>query len=238
MPDAIKIPGHPDKVGYDAYGWGVSGPMEGDVKHSAEGWAKSLKSLVQDINRRASWHFSILTGGAIWQHYPINAFCWHSGDTDDDGAVRGNMELVGIEHEGLVGTPLTAEQTTATIAVTKFCAEHFERDNSYARYPVMPADGWTLAEHNQISNSYTACPSDRVDWDAVLAGLVEEDKVYKLFQTPDSKVWLVETTGGGHPVLRKQIPNQQAQDQLAGEYGNPKPAPDWIETVPNLSKLL
>ena len=137
----VKVPGHPDKVGYDALGFGSKGPKRGDVKHSAEGWGTYLKFLVQSPLAIKSWHFSVLTDGTIWQHYPVNVHCWHAGDTDDDDDVRANIELVGIEHEGLVGTPLTAEQTAATIEITKFSAEFFERTAAYDRFPVQPSDG-------------------------------------------------------------------------------------------------
>ena len=175
MPEAIKKPGHPDKVGYDELGFGNKGPKRGTVVHSAEGWRTELLRLVKDINRRASWHFSVLTDGTIWQHYPIDAHCWHSGDTDDDGGVRGNLELGGVEEEGLAGTPLTTEQNESTARIIIFNANYFNRDDIYTRYPIMPTGGWTLAEHNQISNTYTACPSDRVDWEALMALLVTQE---------------------------------------------------------------
>ncbi len=173
MPGAIKKPGPPDKVGYEALGFGVKGPKKGDVKHSAEGSADGLLTVLHGP-RRASWHFSVLYG-AVWQHYPVNAHCWHAGDTDDDGGVRANIELVGIEHEGMAGFSLTDYQVEMTVEITKFCAEFFDRTEAYARYPIMPVDGWTLAEHNQISDSFTACPSNRVDWEALMALLVTQE---------------------------------------------------------------
>ena len=175
MPGAEKVPGHPDKVGYQALGFGIKGPKKGDVKHSAEGWGEYLKFLVQTRLAIKSWHFSVLTDGTIWQHYPINVHCWHAGDTDDDDDVRANIELEGIEHEGLVGTTLTAEQVQATVEITKFCADYFDRDAIYSRFPIMPTDGWTLVEHNQVSNSYTACPSDRIPWDLVTEQLTTQE---------------------------------------------------------------
>lgn len=175
MPGALVVPGNPDKVGYDALGFGVKGPKRGDVKHSAEGWAAYLKFLVQSSLAIKSWHFSVLTDGTKWQHYPINVHCWHAGDTDDDHDVRANIELVGIEHEGLVGTPLTAEQTQATIEISRFCAGVFERTAAYARFPVQPADGWTLVEHTEVSNTFTACPSGRIPWEDVLERLTPQN---------------------------------------------------------------
>ena len=176
MPGAVIVPGHPEKIGYQRLGFGSRGPKRGDVKHSAEGWASYLKFLIKTRLAIKSWHFTLLLSGTIWQHYPIDAHCWHAGDTDDDDDVRANIELVGIEHEGLVGTPLTAEQTQATVEITKFCAEYFERSAAYARFPVQPSDGWTLVEHTEVSNAFTACPSDRIPWDDILELLtVEED---------------------------------------------------------------
>jgi len=174
MPGAVKILGHPDKVGYEALGFGNKGPKKGDVKHSAEGWAAYLKFLVQSPLAMKSWHFSVLTDGTKWQHYPINVHCWHASDTDDDDDVRANIELVGIEHEGLVGTPLTAEQVQATVEISRFCAEYFDRDAIYSRFPIIPTDGWVLVEHTEVANTYTACPSDRIPWDLVMQALTED----------------------------------------------------------------
>lgn len=178
MPEAVKVPGHPDKIGYESLGFGATGPKRGTIVHSAEGWGAYLKFLVQTPLAIKSWHFSILQDGTIWQHYPIDAHCWHAGDTDDDDEVRANIDLDGIEEEGLVGQPLTPEQTSSTVRVIRFQADYFDRDGSYARFPIQPANGWTLGEHNQVSNTYTACPSDRIPWDDVLEGLeVEEDNM-------------------------------------------------------------
>ncbi len=38
--------------------------------------------------------------------------------------------------------------------------------------------------------------------------------------------------------LGKHIPNARAQAQLTTDYGEPEPAPDWLGSVPNISKLL
>lgn len=168
-PFAVKRPGPPEKVGYDSLGFGNKGPKRGDVKHSAEGSAAGLQAVLHGA-RRASWHFSVLYGSVL-QHYPINAHCWHAGDTDDDGGVRANIELVGIEHEGVAGQPLTDYQVEMTTEITKFCAKVFERDAEFARYPVMPAGGWTLTEHHEVSNTFTACPSGRIPWAAIMEEL-------------------------------------------------------------------
>ena len=207
----VKVPGHPDKVGYDALGFGNKGPKRGDVKHSAEGWAAYLRFLVQSALAIKSWHFSVLTDGTIWQHYPVNVHCWHAGDTDDDDDVRANIELVGIEHEGLVGTPLTAEQTAATIEITKFCAEFFERDAAYDRFPVQPSDGWMLVEHNEVSNAFTACPSGRIPWDDVLKGLDDMPTDEELENR--AKADAIFATAAAH-VRQGRTPPKTIRDQI------------------------
>ena len=214
MPSAVKVPGNPDKIGYTAFG--TRGPKLGDVKHSAEGWASYLKFLIETPLAIKSWHFTVLLDGTIWQHYPIDAHCWHAGDTDDDDDVRANIELVGIEHEGLVGTPLTAEQTQATAEISRFCAEYFERSAAYARFPVQPSDGWTLVEHTQVSNTFTACPSDRIPWDDILELLKEDDdmnaRIIKLKST-DTKTYLWRP---GKPRLHMK--SRQQREQTAKLY--------------------
>jgi hypothetical protein len=197
MPGAVKKLGPSDKVGYPS---GSKGPKRGDAKHSAEGTGAGLLSVLRGP-RRASWHFSVLKSGIIWQHYAIDVHCWHAGDTDDDDDVRANIDLIGIEHEGLAGQPLTAEQTAATIEITKFCADYFNRNVAYARFPVQPSDGWTLVEHNEVSNTYTACPSDRIPWDDVLEGLEDDmdPRLDELVKTYGGKPKVFDIlTGDGH----------------------------------------
>ena len=219
MPGAIIVPGHPDKIGYQRLGFGSRGPKRGDVKHSAEGWWTYLKFLIQTRLAIKSWHFSVLTDGTRYQHYPIDAHCWHAGDTDDDDDVRANIELIGIEHEGLVGQPLTAEQTQATAEISRFCAEYFERSAAYARFPVQPSDGWTLVEHTEVSNAFTACPSDRIPWDDILELLtVEEDDMFaRIIRKEGERAYRTYLWRSGHPLLHMK--DKQMHDDTAELYG-------------------
>ena len=216
MPSAEKVPGHPDKIGYTAFG--TRGPKLGTVVHSAEGWGSYLKFLVQTRLAIKSWHFSILRDGTIWQHYPIDVHCWHAGDTDDDDDVRANIDLDGIEEEGLVGMPLTPEQTQSTVRVIHFQAEYFERSAAYARFPVQPSDGWTLVEHTQVSNTFTACPSDRVNWDDILELLKEDDEMAYAriikYKSSDTTTYLWRP---GKELLRMK--SRKQREQTAKLYG-------------------
>jgi N-acetyl-anhydromuramyl-L-alanine amidase AmpD len=110
----------------------------------------------------------------VEQHYPISAYCWHAGDVDDDGGVAANIDLVGIEHLGMAGQPLTAYQIEMTTKITQFCADQYGlRD--FARYPTQ-RDVWTLAEHKEVSDVYTECPSNRIPWSLIIGGLRTEEE--------------------------------------------------------------
>jgi hypothetical protein len=170
-PFAVRRPGPAWKVGYSFVGEG--GPKRGDVKHSAEGYWSGIYAVLQG-NRRASWHFTV-GFDRVEQHYPISAYCWHAGDVDDDGGVAANLDLVGIEHLGVAGQPLTPYQIEMTTEITRWCAEQngYKR---FARYPIQ--DGvWTIAEHNEVSDVPTSCPSGRIPHGLILGDLynVEDD---------------------------------------------------------------
>ena len=177
MPSAIRHHGAPVKVGYTS---GASGPKRGDVKHSAEGGWGGIHAVLADLSRQSSWQFTV-GYDRIEQHYPYIAHCWHAGDADDDGGVAANIDLVGIEHLGMAGTPLTDYQVAATVQISEWCAEQ-EGITRFARYPEQ-AGVWTLAEHNQVSDVPTACPSGRIPWDTILKALGDDE----MGMTPDEK---------------------------------------------------
>lgn len=218
MPGAVWKPGPISKTGY---GGVVRGPKRGDVKHSAEGWRANIMPILEGP-RRASWHFTVLTDRTIWQHYEIDVWCWHAGDADDDGAIEANQETVGIEHEGVAGTPLNADQIAATAEITQFCAEQFGRARDFARYPIQPSDGWTLVEHNQVSDHPTACPSNRIPWALVLDRLhpqQEEDDMTFIGrakdndpQTPYKTYMLFVSSDGG--LHKQHIPDAETAAAL------------------------
>lgn len=170
-PFAIRRDGPPWKAGYT---FGVSGPKRGEVKHSAVGSWAGMQSVL-DGPVQSSWHFSVLQDGRVFQHYALSTHCWHGNDTDSDQGVRANLDLIGIEHEGgapgNLSEPLTEAQLAATVAVSRWAAEQY----GFARFGRFPEqwDCWTLAEHNQVGNTPTACPSGRIPWDEVIRRLEE-----------------------------------------------------------------
>lgn len=131
--------------------------VEGIVCHSAEGSIDGLLRRVADPAAQVSWHFSVAKDGTVYQHYETEASCWHGGNK------RANTTLIGIEHEGVAGEPLTEAQTAASVALCRWIAA----------IPV----AWsmerrkTLWEHNEVvlweqpNAGPTQCPSGRIPWE-------------------------------------------------------------------------
>ena len=175
-PFAVWRPAPLTKTGYPELGVGYKGPKRGDVKHSAEGGWGGIYSALDSLTRRASWHFTV-GYDRIEQHYDLSAHCWHAGDTDDDGGVKANIDLVGIEHLGVAGERLTLDQIDMTTRLSAWCAEQFGR-SAFRRFDGWDSDEaevWLLVEHKEVSNEPTACPSGRIPWDVILAKLQEDD---------------------------------------------------------------
>lgn len=159
-PFVTKRPGPAWKVGYSFVG--EMGPKRGEVDHSAEGWWPGIYSAL-DGPLPKSWHFTIGLGRSE-QHYPIQAHCWHAGDVDDDGGVAANLDFVGKEHLGVAGQPLIPYQVDMTTRITEWCAKQ-EGRNRFRRFDGWDPDEpglWLLAEHKEVSDVYTECPSDRM----------------------------------------------------------------------------
>lgn len=152
-PLAIQQPGAISKQGYQGR---TTNSVRGVVCHSMEGYAEAALAEVKDASMPLSWHFSVLEDGTVWQHYPLNAICWHGGNQPI------NESLIGIEHEGVKGVPLTDVQLASSIALVDWIAGQ---------------GGWTpqrhvtLFEHNEVVTLYTpnagptACPNGRIPWE-------------------------------------------------------------------------
>jgi N-acetyl-anhydromuramyl-L-alanine amidase AmpD len=97
---------------------------------------------------QVSWHFTVLKDGAVWQHYGLDSSCWHAGNRAN------NARLIGIEHEGKAGEPLTEAQTQASVSLVRWIAA---------------TQGWPLERHTRLlehNEVYaTACPSGRIPWE-------------------------------------------------------------------------
>ena len=127
-------------------------PVKGVVCHSAEGYAAGLRAELANTTRSVQWHASILKDGTVWQHHPFSVRLNHAADT------YGNDNLVGIEHEGVAGEALTPAQLASSVALVWWLADR------YGFKPSRTGVAKTLYEHREISDTGTACPSNRIPW--------------------------------------------------------------------------
>ncbi len=127
--------------------------MAGIVNHSAEGYFGTGNPSSVMRARGNSWHFTVLKNGKVWQHYPLEAMCWHAGS-------KANYRYIGIEHEGKAGEALTTAQLAATIKLNAAIARN--------RGWVSIKRGVTGFQHNDFMA--TSCPSGRIPWSKIEAG--------------------------------------------------------------------
>lgn len=150
-PLAIQRPGPHHKA------WAYVNTIMGVICHSMEGYEEGAWSQL-DGDAEVSWHFSIMQDGAVYQHYRLDESPWHAGSKAQ------NLRLIGIEHEGVKGEPLTPLQLKASVALVRWIARE-------ARWEGLQR-GVNLLEHHEV-NPATQCPSGRIPW----AAYTEEDDV-------------------------------------------------------------
>lgn len=132
------------------------------VYHSAEGWAANIMPIQNDPNKRASWTATVLLDGTLWRHYDWEDVTWTSG------TLTANVEGVGIEFEGVKGTPITDAQVTTGALIY----EELKAQCPNLRIPVL---GQGFEEHRRVSAGATTCPNDRIRWNDIAALINEED---------------------------------------------------------------
>lgn len=142
----IQMPGPPEKV------YPEQNTCEGVILHSAEGYRPGLESQLRDA--QVSWHFTVYQDGTVEQHYPVTASCWHAG------SAKQNRRLIGVEHEGVAGEPLTEAQADASVRLVGWLA-------SNCGWAVLMR-GVNLFEHREV-NPQTQCPSGRIPWERYTA---------------------------------------------------------------------
>ncbi len=201
----------------------VYAPKRGEIKHDSTGpLAQTLGVL--DNHPINSWQFTIDDSG-IYQHYPIDANCWHGNDTDPDQDVRANIDLVGIEHtrakDNVIGVPrkLSVIQTELTTKLTRWLSETRERPLVY-RFPSFgpQADNaWELCEHNEVGNDPTACPSGRIPWEIILK-LLEGDAMLKYETDHATNLQFLYLYNGDKAIRRygSTMRDAQGNDERAG----------------------
>ena len=158
IPGTTWRPGPPQKAGYPTKQSRTLAEIQGEIKHSMEGSLAAALGELDNPARQASWTLSVPLTGAPLQHYELEAVTWHGGSQN------ANVKYIGIEHEGKAGTPLNAHQTAVTTELSRqirlLCP-------AVAANP--PQRQVNLWEHRELSS--TACPSNRIPWDTIIAGL-------------------------------------------------------------------
>jgi hypothetical protein len=172
-----REPGPPDKV------YGETNRVDFYVAHSAVGyyggWSSRLFSTERDAAGRYTAYAAVSThgwipyDGACVQHYPLTASCWASGSR------AANPRGVAFEIEGGApgseSEPPTPAQRGALARILSEIAAWKGVSNAYWRRPDGAGDlDATLYEHRECTrfgSAATACPSNRVPWDELLARL-------------------------------------------------------------------
>ncbi len=124
------------------------------IDHSAEGYRGGMFAVLDGI-RQASWHFSVMQNGEVYQHVDTGQISWGAGSFD------ANNGSINIEHEGVKGQALTSAQYSATLKLHAWI------------WPVhnlgTPSRSTNLKEHKEFLA--TACPSNRIPWSRLIPDL-------------------------------------------------------------------
>lgn len=172
---AERVPGPPDKT------YSAVNRTTGYVAHSAvgfyAGWAQRLFSTERRPDGRytpyaaASTHGWIGYDGKVIQHYPVFRSCWHAGSEYP------NTHFVAFENEGgfrPVDEPLTDAQLQANARIVRELSEHQGWPEIRRPHSEMDLVA-NLYEHNEcirFGSAPTACPSNRIDWNALITAAI------------------------------------------------------------------
>lgn len=155
-----------DKQGWLSWALKVPGPgsktyagvldYEGLAEHSMEGTYLGSLGELMNLLRQASWHFSNCLNGDFFQHYPITAKCWASGNQ------TANSRYLACESEGRAGALLNSKQVANLLRLKADL-------DAYSGKPLQRKEPRTLWEHRELAQKWspnagpTACPSGRYE---------------------------------------------------------------------------
>ena len=161
----------------------------GIVLHSVEGWLGGAFGELDKPDRQASWHFTNGLDGTLYQHYPVTASCWASGN------FNANTMYVAMESEGVAGTPLNEAQVATALRLL--------RDLGFTER------GLNVFEHNEVATRWspnsgpTACPSGR--YQPLYAALEDDmadprvDDILTTLEATGIKAW---KDNGNEPIIQ------------------------------------
>jgi len=162
--------------GTDKHGYGNDDTClgEGIVAHSMEGPLAAAFGELDRPDRQASWHFSIAKDGTVYQHIETENISYASG------SYQANRRFWSMEHEGVAGEPLEPPQKASSIGVMGWLL---------STHGLVPVRLLTLFEHRDMTAygaAATACPSNRIPWNEIIAALQEDDMPFN----EDDKAWI------------------------------------------------
>jgi AmpD protein len=99
---------------------------------------------------KVSAHFYVRRDGEIWQFVSCDERAWHAGQSCYRGRTHCNDDSIGIELEGLEGTPFDGAQY---LALQGLCSALFEH------YPIAH-----IAGHEHVAPGRKADPGPGFDW--------------------------------------------------------------------------
>lgn len=228
----VQRPGPAFKQGYPGIPSRSLNQIEGEVKHDAGGPKSAMYGVLDNPNRLASWTFSIFKAGPPDQHYPLEAVAWINGGPNP------NIRFVGMEHEGIPGEPLNPNQvfwtTKISAAIRALCPA------VAANPPTRQVNLWEHNEMTQFGSDPTACPSGRIPWPVIIAGLTQEEVIEMfLARSVDvGNVYIVGTEGKRWIDDETELMVYQRQlgpwkDYTQGELDRLPDVVDWSRKVPN-----
>lgn len=155
-----------------------------------EGWMAGSMAELDKVARQASWMFSIDLNGYLYQHYPITASCWASGNG------LANCQWWSVELEGTYSMPINEAQLATALRLIE------EWKALKGREATRVGDFWskTMWEHREVDTlatpnaGETGCPSERY---APLWAALEGDDM------PDPRLDEVIAALGGIDEIRK-----------------------------------
>jgi hypothetical protein len=180
--------------------------------HSAVGSQEGVVNVVMG-STKASVTGSVAFDGSLIQFYPVTSSPWANGSPDWNNAG------IGIEFEGGYNSgghwetePIYDAQVEAAAHILKDLGAYKQVDPEYWQRPS------TLKEHREVYA--TACPSDRIRWDDILA-LVQPQRA------PRNFLWGNELSGVEKRGKQQFWWNEGVETDALGDFEGLFPGQRW-----------
>jgi len=132
--------------------------------HDAQGWAHGALARFENPANKGSAHIIINLDGPPWQFIDFDDAAWHAGGDLPGLGEFANLVSWGLEFEGGYPTPkpITDYQVDVAIDLCRWLAFEYR----FQWQAIRRSDLW---EHREVYA--TACPSNRIRWPEIIAGI-------------------------------------------------------------------